>query len=250
MALLHRSPSSLLTDASMETLTITAGAPVFAGRRFAAFLFDMDGTLITSIESANRAWTEWSHMRGFDPAHVISIMHGVRTVETMKRLGVSHPEAEAAWITTREITDTDGVEPIAGVAAFLAGIPEDRWAIVTSASRKLAEARLAWAGIAIPRVLVTSEDVDRGKPDPACFLLGAQRLNVDPAECLVFEDTVAGLTAADAAGAAGLAITASHSHPIGTAHPAIRDYRGLAVSADEQGLAIVRHATRDTGGSN
>jgi sugar-phosphatase len=233
----------------MDMLTTTAGVPAFAGRRFAAFLFDMDGTLITSIESANRAWTAWSHMRGFDPAYVISIMHGVRTVETMKRLGVSDPEAEAAWITTTEIEDTDGVEPIAGVASFLAGIPEDRWAIVTSASRKLAEARLARAGIAIPRILITSEDVARGKPDPACFLLGAKLLNVNPSDCLVFEDTVAGLTAADSAGAAGLAITATHSHPIGTAHPAIRDYHGLAVSAGEQGLAIVRHAACDARGS-
>jgi sugar-phosphatase len=231
-----------MTSAFMDTLTTASILTPFAGRRFAAFLFDMDGTLITSIDSANRAWTTWSRLRGFDPDHVISIMHGVRTVETMQRLGVSDPEAEAAWIIAKEIEDTEGVEPIAGIAEFLAGIPEGRWAIVTSASRRLAEARLARAGIAIPPVMVTSEDVERGKPDPACFLLGARRLNVDAAECLVFEDTVAGLTAADAAGAAGLAITATHGHPIGTAHPAIPDYRGLAVSANTQGVAIVRRA--------
>lgn len=224
----------------MDMLPSSSTVTTIAGRGFAAFLFDMDGTLITSIESANRAWTTWSRMRGFDPDQVISIMHGVRTIETMKRLGVSDPEAEAAWITKTEIEDTDGVAPIAGVAEFLTGIPEGRWAIVTSASRKLAQARLARAGIAIPPVLVTAEDVEHGKPDPACFLLGAKRLNVDPAECLVFEDTVAGLTAADAAGAAGLAITATHSHPIGTAHPALPDYRGLSVRADVHGVTIVR----------
>jgi mannitol-1-/sugar-/sorbitol-6-phosphatase len=212
----------------------------YEGRRFAAFLFDMDGTLITSIGSANRVWTRWAEMRGFDPAYVISIMHGVRTVETMRRLGVADPVAEAGWITRTEIEDTDGVEPIAGVAEFLAGIPEGRRAIVTSASRALAEARLARAGIAIPPVMVTSEDVERGKPDPSCFRLGAERLGVDPAQCLVFEDTVAGLTAADGAGAAALAITATHSHPIETVHPAVRDYRGLAVAAGADGLAIVR----------
>lgn len=222
----------------MDMPTAPAALP-HAGRRFAAFLFDMDGTLITSIESANRAWTRWSGMRGFDPAHVISIMHGVRTVETMRRLGVDDPEAEAAWITRTEIEDTDGVEPIAGIAQFLATIPQDRWAIVTSASRALAEARLARAGIAIPPVMVTSEDVEHGKPDPACFLLGAKRLGVDPAHCLVLEDTVAGLTAADAAGAAGLAITATHHHPIDTAHPSVRDYRGLAVAIAAEGLAII-----------
>ena len=226
----------------MDMPTTASAALPHAGRRFAAFLFDMDGTLITSIESANRAWARWSEMRGFDPAHVISIMHGVRTVETMKRLGVDDPEAEAAWITRAEIEDTEGVAPIAGVADFLATIPAERWAIVTSASRPLATARLARAGIAIPPVMVTAEDVEHGKPDPACFLLGAARLGVDPARCLVLEDTVAGLTAADAAGAAGLAITVTHSHPIETAHPAIRDYRGLAVAAGADGLAFVRSA--------
>jgi sugar-phosphatase len=216
----------------------------YPGRHFAAFLFDMDGTLITSIDSANRAWTSWAQLRGFDPAHVISIMHGVRTVETMKRLGVADPLAEAAWITTREIEDTEGVETIAGAADFLARIPQERWAIVTSASRALAEARLARAGIRVPPVMITSDDVERGKPDPACFLLGAERLGVRAADCLVFEDTIAGLTAADAAGAAGLAITITHDHPINTGHPSIRDYSGLAVSAGADGLTIVGDGTR------
>lgn len=236
---------ALLTPVPMTLSTSAPATPPYAGRSFAAFLFDMDGTLITSIESANRAWTRWSQMHGFDPAYVISIMHGVRTVETMKRLGVDDPEKEAAWITSTEIDDTEGVSAIAGAKAFLAGLPADRWAIVTSASRPLAEARLARAGIALPRILVTSEDVERGKPDPACFLLGAKKLGVDPTECLVFEDTVAGLTAADAAGAAGLAITVTHSHPIGTGHPAIVDYRGLAISADAAGLTITGSAPTD-----
>ncbi|WP_445191580.1 HAD-IA family hydrolase [Sphingomonas sp. Tas61C01] len=216
----------------------------YAGRRFDAFLFDMDGTLITSIDSANRAWTSWAVLRGFDPAYVISIMHGVRTVETMKRLGVADPLAEAAWITHREIEDTEGVETIAGAAEFLARIPQERWAIVTSASRALAEARLARAGIRVPPVMITSDDVERGKPDPSCFLLGAERLGVRAADCLVFEDTVAGLTAADAAGAAGLAITVTHDHPIDTGHPSILDYRGLAVTTAVDGLAIVGDEAR------
>lgn len=214
-------------------------AAPFSGRHFAAFLFDMDGTLITSIDSANRAWTSWALMRGFDPAYVISIMHGVRTVETMRRLGVEDPVAEAAWITRREIEDTEGVEPIPGVLEFLNNVPADRWAIVTSASRALAEARLSRAGIDIPSVFVTSEDVERGKPDPACFLLGAERLNAPIAHCLVLEDTVAGLSAADASGATGLAISFTHQRPIGTGHSEIRDYHGLAVASEEAGLTLV-----------
>lgn len=225
----------------MSASFLPSDPPPYAGRRFAAFLFDMDGTLITSIESANRIWTRWSRLRGFDPAHVLSIMHGVRTIETMKRLGVGDPEAEAAWVTRHEIEDVEGVEPVPGAAEFLAGIPEGRWAIVTSASRALALARLAGAGLAAPSVLITSEDVEHGKPAPDCFLLGAQRLGFDPAQCLVFEDTIAGLAAAEGAGASALAITLTHSHPIATAHPEVHDYRGLAVATDGLGLAIVRH---------
>ena len=210
----------------------------YADRRFSVFLFDMDGTLITSIASANRVWTRWCAAHGFDPAYVLSIMHGVRTVETMRRLGVADPVAEAAWITRTEIADTAGVEPIAGAAAFLAGIPEARWAIVTSASRDLAEARLRAAGIAPPPVLVAADDVAHGKPAPDCFLLGAERLGVAAADCLVFEDTSAGLAAADAAGAAALAITAPHDRPLATAHPSIRDYRGLAVDVTDAGLML------------
>jgi mannitol-1-/sugar-/sorbitol-6-phosphatase len=170
-------------------------------------------------------------------------MHGVRTVETMRRLGVADPEAEAAWITRTEIEDTEiedteGVEPIAGATAFLAGLPRDRWAIVTSASRALAEARLVRAGIAIPHVLVTSDDVARGKPDPACFLLGAERLGASPARCLVFEDTAAGLAAADAAGSPALAITATHQRPMDISHPAVRDYLRLSTSYGTDGLRI------------
>ncbi len=223
------------------SIPLSASAVVlYEGRYFAAFLFDMDGTLITSIDSANRAWTSWALMRGVDPAHVISIMHGLRTVETMKTLDVADPIAEAAWITSREIEDTDGVEPVPGVLNFLASVPDGRWAIVTSASRELAEARLLRAGIAIPRVLVTSDDVERGKPDPACFRLGAERLGVDASDCLVFEDTLAGLRAADVSGAAGLAITFTHDHPTETDHPGIHDYHGLVVAAEAAGLTLVR----------
>lgn len=229
----------------MSQVAVTPASSPYAGRYFDAFLFDMDGTLITSIDSANRAWTRWSKMRGFDPSYVISIMHGVRTVETMRRLGVADPEAEAAWITRTEIEDTEGVEPIAGATAFLASIPEDRWAIVTSASRSLAKARLARAKIAIPRVLVTSDDVEKGKPDPACFLLGAERIGADPERCLVFEDTIAGLAAADAAGAAALAITATLSHALDTHHPATRDYRDLAITARKEGLTNVEASPDD-----
>lgn len=212
-------------------------------RRFAAFLFDMDGTLITSIASANRAWTRWATVHGIDPAYVLSIMHGVRSVDTMTRLGVADPAGEAARLTESEIEDTEGTEPISGALTLLAALPPERWAIATSAPRRLALARLAAAGIPVPAVLVTAEDVARGKPAPDCFLLAAERLGVAATECLVFEDTRAGLAAAAAAGAAAIAITATHAEPLDTDHPRLPDYQALGVRVDEDGLHLAPRET-------
>ena len=70
-----------------------------------------------------------------------------------------------------------------------------RVAIATSCSAPLARARLAAAGLAVPGVLVSADQVEHGKPAPDCYLLAAERLGVDPAACLVFEDAPAGIAA-------------------------------------------------------
>jgi sugar-phosphatase len=117
---------------------------------------------------------------------------------------------------------------IDGAAAFLAALPADRWAIVTSAPRPLALRRLAAAGLPTPPVLVTAEDVARGKPAPDCFLLAAERLGQRIEDCLVFEDAPAGIQAAEAAGAAVAVVTATHRHAVQTRHPRINGYCELA----------------------
>ncbi len=106
-------------------------------KSFAAFLFDMDGTLINSIASANRVWTRWAQSHGIDPAIVLRNMHGVRAIETVRRLNVPGMDAEreAAAITRAEIEDVEGIVPIEGAKAFLQSLPPDRWAIATSAPR-------------------------------------------------------------------------------------------------------------------
>jgi len=157
-------------------------------RRYAAFLFDMDGTILTSIASAERTWSAWAIAHGLDVATFLPTIHGVRTVETIRRLGLPgvDPEVEAAAITAAEMDDVDDIEPIAGAAAFLKALPADRWTIVTSAPRALAERRLGAAGIPVPDRFIAAEDVANGKPAPDCFLLAAERLGVASADCLVF----------------------------------------------------------------
>jgi len=201
----------------------------FPDRRFAAFLSDMDGTILTSIVAAERVWAGWARRHGLDVEAFLPTIHGVRSVETVRRLGLPgvDPEAEAAEITRLEIEDVAGVEAIAGAAAFLAALPSDRWAIVTSTPRTLATRRLEAAGLPVPPVMITAEDVDRGKPAPDCFLLAATCLGVRADQCLVFEDTPAGIAAAEAAGAAVMVITVTHAHPLETVHPAVRDYAAL-----------------------
>ena len=206
-------------------------------KSYAAFLFDMDGTLITSIASAERVWTEWALRHGIDVASFLPTIHGMRSADTIRSVNLPGIDvgAEAASIEAAEIADTEGVDVIPGIAAFLAALPPDRWAIVTSASLELARARLGAAGIALPPVTITAEDVTRGKPDPQGYRLAAERLGVDPADCLVFEDAPAGFAAGEAAGADVLAITATHSHPLDDGRPSIPDYRGLKVSLSEEG---------------
>jgi mannitol-1-/sugar-/sorbitol-6-phosphatase len=211
------------------------------GRPFAAFLFDMDGTLINSIASANRVWRHWATSNGIDPELVLREMHGVRAVDTVRRLNIPglDPEREADAVTQAEIADVEGITAINGAPAFLRALPGNRWAIVTSAPRVLATRRLAAAGISTPEVLVTADDVSRGKPAPDCYLLAARLLGVSAQDCLVWEDTMAGVGAAEAAGAAVIVVTATHPHPIETTHPVVVDYEGLTTSVDDSGALLL-----------
>lgn len=206
-------------------------------KSYAAFLFDVDGTLITSIASAERVWTRWAEKHGIDVATFLPTIHGVRSVDTIRSLGLPgvDPEQEARDIELGEITDTGDVKEIPGAAAFLAALPPASWAIVTSATLPLARARLNAAGIALPAVAITAEDVTRGKPDPQGYKLAAERLGVDPADCLVFEDAPAGIAAGEASGADVAVITATHSHDVEGGGSRIRDYRQLGVRIGADG---------------
>ncbi|MBB3233325.1 sugar-phosphatase [Phyllobacterium endophyticum] len=207
-------------------------------KKYAGFLFDMDGTLINSTEAAERVWARWAERQGLDVKTFLPTMHGARAVDTVRRLGLPgvDPEEEAVKITEAEIVDVEGIVPLPGAAQFLAALPPAKWTIVTSSPLELAKRRLAAAGISMPANLVTAEDVKVGKPNPDCYLLAARKLGFDIKDCLVFEDAVPGILAGDAAGADVMVITATHKHPIETAHTTIRDYQDLQIGIVEHGL--------------
>jgi len=213
----------------------------FAERRFAAFMFDMDGTILSSIAAAERVWTVWATRHGLDVETFLPTIHGVQAVQTIRSLALPgvDPEAEAAALTLAEMADMDGVDAIAGAAAFLGALPADRWAIVTSAPRLLALRRVEAAGLPMPRVLVTAEDVAHGKPAPDCFLLAARQLGQPIADCLVFEDAPAGIAAAEAAGAGVVVVTATHHKPLDTPHPRIADYTALSLETADAGTRLI-----------
>ena len=210
----------------------------YPGQQFAAFLFDMDGTILTSIAAAERVWTAWAVRHGLDVAKFLPTIHGKRAIDTVRGVGLAgiDPVAEAAQITRDEILDVRGIDAIVDAARFLASLPPERWTIVTSAPRELALRRLEAAGLPVPPQFVTSEDIPHGKPAPDCFLLGAKHLGVNPKQCLVFEDAPAGIAAAEAAGASVVVVTATHTHPFTGSHATLPDYTGLSAKLNDAGL--------------
>ncbi|MBF6028484.1 HAD-IA family hydrolase [Pseudomonas sp. P115] len=219
------------------------GSAVFA-RRYRAFLFDMDGTLLNSIAAAERVWAIWAQRHGLDVPAFLATIHGARAIDTITRQALPgvDPDVEAQWITEAEIKDVDGVVAIPGAVAFLNSVPGDQWALVTSAPKALALRRLQAAGIVPPAVLVTAEDVAIGKPNPACYALGAQRLGVPVQDCLVFEDATVGIRAAEAAGADVMVVTSTHHVTMETEHPSIDGYERLRVQRDADGLLYLQNA--------
>ncbi|NSC21489.1 HAD-IA family hydrolase [Streptomyces albus subsp. chlorinus] len=167
-------------------------------------LLDMDGTLVDSDAVVARVWRGWAVAKGLDPDGVLRVAHGRQGQMTMAALLPDRPMeqniAENSALLAEETADTEGIVPVPGAPAFLAALAGLPHALVTSAPPRLAEARMAAAGLRMPPVRITADDVSAGKPDPEGFLKGAAELGFPAAECLVFEDSGAGIAAGLAAG--------------------------------------------------
>ncbi|WP_162864034.1 HAD-IA family hydrolase, partial [Pseudomonas viridiflava] len=187
-----------------------------------------------------RVWAKGAQKHGLDVDSFLPTIHGVRSIDTVRKQNIPgiDVQQEADAISLAEIEDVEGVAAIEGVADFLASLPADRWAVVTSAPLALAQARMKAAGLTLPDVVITAEDVTQGKPAPDGFLLAAQRLGVEPAQCLVFEDAPAGIAAGKAAGARVVVVTAAHLHPYEEQDWTLPNYLGLKVSVENGQLIL------------
>ncbi|GAA2276067.1 hydrolase [Streptomyces ruber] len=169
-----------------------------------ALLLDMDGTLVNSDAAVERIWRRWAGRHGLDGDETMKIVHGRQGYASMALLLPDRPmeenHADNARLLAEEVADTDGVVEIPGAAAFLASLAGLPHALVTSANVPLSTVRMAAAGLSLPDVRITAESVGASKPHPEGFLKGAAELGVDPADCVVFEDSGAGIAAGRSAG--------------------------------------------------
>ena len=203
-----------------------------------AVLFDMDGTLVDSTAVVERHWARWAARRGVDLAAVLAISHGRPTLDTLSLIAPQWATAEeAAGLDAAEASDSAGLAAVPGARELAAALPRARWAVVTSAGRTLARARLAAAGLPLPAVLVTADDVSPGKPSPAGYLEAARRLSVRPERCLVFEDAPVGVQAGIAAGAMVVGMTTTFAVLDGCAHR-VADFAAVRLIDDGPPLRL------------
>jgi sugar-phosphatase len=203
-------------------------------------LFDMDGVLISSIGSVVRCWQRWAAMYGVPDAAHYEVPHGVRAIDVVKSLRPDiDPEEGLRVIEDMELDDMADLTVLPGVTALLKGLPPERWAIVTSATRRLLLGRLVAAGLPVPERIISADMVERGKPDPEPYRRGAEWLGFRPEECVVVEDAPSGVGAGIAAGCRVLGVLGTHSlEELHAASWVISSLEGLAVTANADGLEL------------
>jgi sugar-phosphatase len=182
---------------------------VIVGR---ALLFDLDGVLADSTGAIERRWREWAVRHELDAEALLRLVHGRRALEIIREVAPRlDAEAELAALAAAEAEDTDGVVALPGAAAILGALPARQWAVVTSGVRPVALARLRACALPVPSVLVTADQVARGKPDPEGYLTAARQLGILPGDCIVVEDAPPGIAAARAGGMRCIALTTTHA---------------------------------------
>lgn len=206
--------------------------------RARALLLDMDGTLVHSTGEVETVWRLWCRRHRLDPEPVLALCHGVRSREVIRTLAPQLDLAqEVVLLDDLEIHHTGQAEALAGARPLLASLPVERWALVTSASQRVARHRLRSAGLPLPALLVGAEDVEHGKPDPEPYLLAAERLGLAAADCLVFEDAPAGISSALRAGCRVVQVGDWQRLSPGIS-ALIQDWRQVSVVVEAEGLQL------------
>ena len=210
-----------------------------AGRTFDAVLFDMDGTLVDSTPAVERSWATWGAEYGLTRS-ALEAGHGQPASQLVRALlGADQVDAGMLRIAELELADVHDITILPGAVELLESVPADRVAIVTSATRPLALARINAAGLTAPAVVVTFDDVSKGKPDPEPFLTGAARLGIAPARCLVVEDAPAGIAAGRAAGCATLAVTTTSARADLDADLVVDSLAEVSIVAGPEGFSLL-----------
>lgn len=164
-----------------------------------AVLFDCDGVLVESRDAAEHAWTIWAETLNIDPRKVLDGLHGRRSVDTVNlHVPGRQRKAALALIEDTELATAQSTRPIPGGVEVFTELHSCA-AVVTSASPQLANARLKAAGYPAPLIVVSGSDVSAGKPSPEGYLRAAEQMRVPIHECVIFEDSPAGVEAARAA---------------------------------------------------
>lgn len=204
-----------------------------------AVLFDMDGTLVDSTRVVEDLWAQFAARHDIELSELLAYSHGRQTRDTIRRFLPAGADVDgaAAHFQAAELRLTDGITEIAGARRLLETLKGARTAVVTSAPRSLATRRLAAAGLDLPEVLVTSENVPVGKPDPSGYREAARLLGVAPSRCLALEDAEAGIRAAVAAGAHTLVVGAHRSPTTETLHR-VPDLRAVTAAVSGDGSEV------------
>ncbi len=209
-----------------------------------AVLLDLDGTLVESAPTILRTWKRWAERNGIPFESIVRVVHGRRGIDTIRLVAPSLDAArEEAALEAEEIADMEGVRLYPGAAELMHKLQSEPYAIVTSGSRKSAEARLKHVGLPIPRVLVDGDEVKVGKPAADAYLLAARRLKVEARDCVVIEDAPVGVEAGKAASMRVIAVASTHpAEELRQADILIRQLGDIDLRANENGMIIlVRH---------
>ena len=172
-----------------------------------AVLFDSDGVLVDSGAHVDEAWSQLASEFDLDIEILAGELAGVRAIDTLGQyLNGSELNAAVDRLEDLEIDLATKVRALPGAVDLCAALPSGTWTVVTSASRRLGEARWNGAGIRMPQDTITADDVVHGKPDPEPYERAAMLLRVNPQQCVVFEDSPSGAESARRAGATLIAV--------------------------------------------